>query len=214
MQIRATVKWRQSLPLTRAAANHPPRPHPSSRRSLSPSPLPSQSTGPRRVFQFLTHRRHSPPPSSRSSAARAPDFHTPAAAATATAPPHQVERVEVRTPSRPGSVCLMRLRRVVPPDIYMRCDFIGRSWCRSKSHTHTDRTHEATHPSTHPPTHRLSLPSSSSPGVLRHPGNHRDTRKESVYFIPTLCHPRHQNGREDTLSYRFSPGKRAQAPSP
>jgi len=46
----------------------------------------------------------------------------------------------------PGSACLTRLRRIVPPDIYMRCDFIGRSWCRSKSHTHTDRTYEATHP--------------------------------------------------------------------
>lgn len=81
--------------------------------------------------------------SSRSSAARAPDFHTPAAAATATAPPHQVERVEARTLPL-GSACLTRLRRVVPPDIYMRCDFIGRSWCRSKSHMYT---RPPTHPS-------------------------------------------------------------------
>jgi len=206
MQIRATVKWRQSLPLTRAAANHPPA------FSSCLFPLPARLSlavhWTRRVFQFLTHRRHSPPPSSRSSAARAPDFHTPAAA-TATAPPHQVERVEVRTlPS--GSACLTRLRRVVPLDIYMRCDFIGRSWCRSKSHTYTDCTHEATHP----PTHRPSLSSSSSPRVLRHSGNHRDTRKESVYFISTFCHPCHRNSHEDTLSFRFSPGKRAWAPSP
>lgn len=46
MQIRATVKWRQSLPLTRAAANHPlvliiPPPH------LPPSPL-----DPRGCFSF------------------------------------------------------------------------------------------------------------------------------------------------------------------
>lgn len=162
MQIRATVKWRQSLPLTRAAANHPSRPHPSTFHL--PFSL-SQSTGPRRVFQFLTHRWHSLPPSSRSSAARAPDFHTPAAAATATAPPHQVERVEVRTLPL-GSACLTRLRRVVPPDIYMRCDFIGRFWCRSKSHMYT-----GPHTRGHPPTHRLSL-SSSSLGVLRHPGSH------------------------------------------
>lgn len=99
------------------------------------------------MFQFLTHRRHSPSPSSRSSAARAPDFHTPAAAATATASPHQVERVEVRT-LPPGSACLTRLRWVVPPDIYMRCDFIGRSWCRSKSGTRTQIAH--TRPPIHP----------------------------------------------------------------
>lgn len=75
------------------------QPSPASSSSLTPPSLHPQPTGPRRVFQFLTHYRYSPSPSSRSSAARAPDFHTPAAAAaaTATAPPHQVERVEVRT---------------------------------------------------------------------------------------------------------------------
>lgn len=151
MQIRATVKWRQSLPLTRAAANHPPRPHPSSRRSLSPSPIPSQSTGPRRVFQFLTHRRHSPPPSSRSSAARAPDFHTPAAAATATAPPHQVERVEVRTLppwfSLPNASAPGRTTR------YIYALRFHWKILVPLEEPHAHRPHTRGYPSIHPPTH-------------------------------------------------------------
>lgn len=115
-------------------------------------------------------------------------------------------------PSRFGSTCLTRLRRVVPPDIYMRCDFIGRSWCRSKSHMHTNRTHEATHPLTHLPIacrcrrHRR-LGYFDTPTVT-------EALEKSVYFTPTFCHSHHQNDREDTLSFRFSPGKWARALSP
>lgn len=110
---------------------------PSHSSDHQPSPRPHHSPAPATPVYWTPEgvsASHSPPalPAgtliSCSSAARAPDFHTPVAAATAS--PHQVERVEVRTLPPVRDARLMRLRRVVPPGIYMHRDFIGRSWCR------------------------------------------------------------------------------------
>lgn len=162
MQIRATVKWRQSLPLTRAAANHPRAHHP-------------QSTGPRGCFSFsLTVGSHPlSPPSSRSSTSRAPDFHTPAAPATAS--PHQVERVEIRNPpagsalssnaSAPG--CTTRY-------IYIYIYASRFHWKIPLPLEEPHHAHRFTRDASRTPRRRSSSPSSSSspgmpPGVPRYP---------------------------------------------
>lgn len=201
MQIRATVKWRQSLPLTRAAANHPPA-------SSFPLPLPRAR---RPVYCWTPEgvsASHSPPalslpPSSLASLALL--IFTPRPLRRRRRHRHTKSRGWKYAPSRQFGVRLTRLRRVVPPDIYI---------CASRFHwkilvpLEVPHGRRPTYEATHPPVAAdviVAWDASASPGIVAIVLG----KRTSVFYISAPCHPRHQNAREDTLSFRFSPGKRS-----
>lgn len=112
----------------------------SSLASASHSPL-----DPRGCFSFsLTTTILRQSPSFRSSAARAPDFHTrPRQWQRRRQQQRRYRRRRHRHPKlRGGSTHppvglaqLARLRQTLPTDIYIRWYFIGRFWCRLNRHT-------------------------------------------------------------------------------
>lgn len=139
MQIRATVKWRQSLSLSRAAANRTYVIIP-----LARLPLPS-SRNPLDLPEFQLP--HSLPGRLRLPTLRARLIFTPRALLR---PSRKGGR---SSPSRFDTST--RLRWVVLLDIYMFCDFIGR-YCRCfkcSARTHT-QSHTHTHTQVKPPVPR------------------------------------------------------------
>lgn len=157
MQIRATVKWRQSLPLTRAAANHPPRPHP----PLFPHPSPAVHWTPEGVSVS-----HSPPalPVTLISLLRS-------SRSWFSHPGRGGDGDDIATPSREGG-------STHPPARFSLSN--ASALGRTTRYIYALRFHwkilvpleeppaHRSHTRGHLSTHRLSLPSSSSPGVLRH----------------------------------------------
>lgn len=196
MQIRATVKWRQSLPLTR-----PSTPSPS---LFLVSSSPARWT--HGVFQLLTLFQPPlpPPPPSLSplftlplSAATppppprlAPDFHTPA-----TALPAQVEGGNTHPPAcfRVASAPACTTRR-----IYMHCNFIGRSCSGTRRHKQPARQRAHAHTRANSPTIHSCL----RPPLSDEPQAVIETPETRIYFttspFPTPKH--HQNGREAASS--------------
>lgn len=164
MQIRATVKWRQSLPLTRAASNHPSRSLilPLSARSPSPSRSPLDPGG---CFSFsLTAGTPCHPLISLLRSSRSWFSHpgrggdgdgtaTPSRKGGSTHPPARFGMSNASAPGRTTRyIYALRFHwKILVP--------------LEEPHIHGPHTRG------HPPTHRLSL-SSSSLGVLRHPGSH------------------------------------------